>query len=377
MIVGIVGGGQLARMMLLESYSLGLRFVTLDPSADACAGHIGELIQAPYDNEDALRQLAGKVDVVTFEFENVPDTSVHVLSEQLPVYPPPEALGFSQDRMAEKNLFTELGIPTPSYLPVDSLPELEGAALELGMPLILKTRRLGYDGKGQYRINARQDILTAWEALGGVPLIAEQYIAFDREISIIAVRGQSGETRYYPVPENTHRNGILHLSVCRPGDPRQADAESYIDRLLDRLNYVGVLTLELFEHEGRLLANEIAPRVHNSGHWTIEGSQTSQFENHVRAITGLPLGSTAAKGCSVMVNFIGNLPDRAETLALFETISFHAYGKEPRPGRKVGHGTINTVDAESLEAMIPELSRIALSASEAMTSSPLVATARK
>ncbi|MGH8548467.1 MAG: 5-(carboxyamino)imidazole ribonucleotide synthase [Methylococcales bacterium] len=361
--IGIVGGGQLARMMMLAGYSLGLRFITLDPAADACAGQLGELIHAEYDDEQALRRLAAESDVVTFEFENVPDRSIQILSGHIPVFPPSEALRVAQDRLTEKALFMDLGIPTPGFRPVNSLKDLEIAAGELGIPMILKTRRLGYDGKGQVRIHARDEIRPAFEKLDGGPLIAERYVRFDREISMIAVRALSNETRYYPVTENTHRNGILHLSICRPGDPRQATAENYIDRILEHLKYVGVLALEFFEKDGELLANEIAPRVHNSGHWTIEGAEISQFENHLRAVAGLPLGSTAAKGYSAMVNFIGDVPSRAGILS-HDDIHLHAYGKEPRPGRKIGHATVNVSRQELLAKRIEELVGISVSGSD-------------
>lgn len=359
MIIGIIGGGQLARMMMLAGYPLDLRFITLDPSPDTGASQIGHSIQAPYDDENALRQLADQADVVTFEFENVPDKSIQFLSEHLPVFPSPQALGTAQDRLAEKTLFNDLGIATPGFQAVDNFNDLELAAKTLGLPLILKTRRLGYDGKGQARIRVKEDMQSAWEALGGVPLIAEQWVPFDREISIIAVRAQSKETRYYPVPENTHKNGILHLSVCRPGDPMQAAAENYIDRILTHLNYVGVLTLELFQVGDELLANEIAPRVHNSGHWTLEGAEISQFENHIRAVANLPLGSTEAKGYSAMVNFIGNIPEAKIALSQND-LHFHAYGKTARPGRKVGHATINSSNKDLLDKKIENLVQISM-----------------
>lgn len=354
--IGIVGGGQLARMMMLAGYPLGFRFITLDPAADACAGQCGEFIHAEYDDAIALRQLAVKSDVVTFEFENVPDKSIQILSGHVPVFPPSEALRVAQDRFTEKTLFTELGIPTPGFRTVNSVEDLEAAACELGIPMILKTRSLGYDGKGQIRIHSKDEIRPAFEKLAGVPLISEQYVRFDREISMIAVRGLANETRHYPVTENTHRNGILHLSICRPEDPRQSTAENYIERILGHLEYVGVLTIEFFEKDGELLANEIAPRVHNSGHWTIEGAEISQFENHLRAVAGLPLGSTAAKGFSAMVNFIRDLPSRADILSHHD-VHLHAYGKQPRPGRKVGHATVNTSRQELLAQKIEELVR--------------------
>ncbi|MGH8474584.1 MAG: 5-(carboxyamino)imidazole ribonucleotide synthase [Methylococcales bacterium] len=357
--IGIIGGGQLARMMMLAGYPLGMRFIALDPAADACAAHVGELIQADYDDEQALRQLAARADVVTFEFENVPDKSIRILSEHLPVFPPAQALSVAQDRLSEKTMFRELGIPTPDFRTVNSLLDLQIASEELGLPLVLKTRRLGYDGKGQIRIHSRDQIVKAFEELGGAALIAEQFMAFKREISMIALRTLTGQCRYYPVTENTHRDGILHLSVCRPEDPKQPMAENYIDKILARLDYVGILTLELFERNGELLANEIAPRVHNSGHWTIEGAEISQFENHLRAVAGLPPGSTCAKGYSAMVNFVGELPAPNTILSNGE-FHFHAYGKQPRPGRKVGHATVNTLNQALLDDRIQKLVRMSL-----------------
>ena len=356
--VGIVGGGQLARMLVLAGYPLGLEFLVLDPAPDACAGQMCELIQADYDDESALRRLARETDVVTFEFENVPDKSIHILSEQHPVFPPPAALGVAQDRLKEKNLFRELEIPTPGFRAINSRKDLDKAAAELGLPLVVKTRRLGYDGKGQATVQAEGDFDSVWQDLAGVALIAEQFVPFQREISVVAVRGRSDETAFYPIPENTHRNSMLHLSVCKPGDPQQAQAEDYVKRLLDALDYTGVLTLELFEVDGRLLANEIAPRVHNSGHWTLEGAEISQFENHLRAVLGLPLGSTAAVGYSAMVNLIGNLPATDDVLSK-PNIHLHAYGKKPRPGRKLGHATVVTANSVALEEEISALIELA------------------
>ncbi len=352
--VGILGGGQLARMLVLAGYPLGLEFLVLDPAPDACAGQVCKLIQADYDDETALRRLAQQSDVVTFEFENVPDESVRILSEQHPVYPPPIALSVAQDRLAEKKLFRELDIPTPGFKSIDSRADLDLAAAELGLPLVIKTRRLGYDGKGQVSVHSQAEFDSVWQNLGGVPLIAEQFVPFQRELSIIAVRGRVKETAFYPIPENTHRNSMLHLSVCKPGDAQQALAENYANRVLDALNYVGVLALEFFEIDGRLLANEIAPRVHNSGHWTIEGAQISQFENHLRAVLGLPLGSTAAVGCSAMVNMIAKLPE-TESLLTKPDIHMHAYGKKSRPGRKLGHATLVSLHKSELDLQIPAL----------------------
>ena len=356
--VGILGGGQLARMLVLAGYPLGLEFLVLDPAPDACAGQVCKLIQADYDDETALRQLAQQSDVVTFEFENVPDESVRILSEQHPVYPPQIALSVAQDRLAEKKLFCEMEIPTPGFKSIDSRADLDSAAAELGLPLVIKTRRLGYDGKGQATVHSQAEFDWVWQNLGGVPLIAEQFIAFQREISIIAVRGRAKQTVFYPVPENIHRNSMLHLSVCKPGDAQQATAEKFVNRVLDALNYVGVLALEFFEVDGGLLANEIAPRVHNSGHWTIEGSQISQFENHLRAVLGWPLGSTAPVGSSAMVNIIAKLPE-TEGLLANPDIHLHAYGKKSRPGRKLGHATLVSLSNSVLDRQIPALVELA------------------
>lgn len=356
--VGIVGGGQLARMLVLAGYPLGLEFLVLDPAPDACAGQVCELIQADYDDESALKRLAQETDVVTFEFENVPNKSIHILSEQHPVFPLPAALGVAQDRLKEKKLFRELEIPTPGFRAIDSRNDLDKAAAELGFPLVIKTRNLGYDGKGQATVQTELDFDSVWQDLAGVALIAEQFVPFQREISIVAVRSRSGETAFYPIPENTHRNSTLHLSVCKPGDSQQAQAEDLAKRLLDALDYTGVMTLELFEIGGRLLANEIAPRVHNSGHWTLEGAEISQFENHLRAGLDLPLGSTAAVGYSAMVNLIGKLPKTSDVLSK-PNIHFHVYGKKTRPGRKLGHATIVTVDSAVLEKEISALVELA------------------
>ena len=354
MIVGVLGGGQLARMLALAGYPLGSRFVFLDPAVDACAAPLGEHICAAYDDREALKRLAGRVDVVTYEFENVPEENVRFLSMRVPVFPPREALASARDRLREKRLFRELGIPTPAFAAVDSLAGLRQAVTDIGLPAVLKTRSLGYDGKGQALLRRMEDLASAWEALGGAPAIVEAFVAFDREVSVIVVRGRTGETAFYPLSENTHREGILRLSVSRPGDPMQARAEGYAQRLLDELEYVGVLALELFQIGDELLANEFAPRVHNSGHWTIEGAETSQFENHLRAVLGFPLGSTAPVGAAAMVNFIGALPNPSRVLAVPQA-HLHAYGKPLRPGRKVGHATLHTEDERALYAGLDKL----------------------
>lgn len=358
--IGIVGGGQLARMLALAGYPLGLRFVVLDPAPDACAGQVAELIPGAYDDPAALAQLAARSDVVTFDFENVPAAAARVLTESVPVYPPPAALATAQDRLSEKTLFQQLGIPTPAYAAVDSPSELNLVIARLGLPAVLKTRRLGYDGKGQRVLRAPQDISPAWRDLSGNALILEGFVPFEREVSLLAARSVNGATVFYPLTENRHRDGILRVSQvpCQvPG--LQAKAQEYVGRILERLEYVGLLAVEFFVQQGRLLANEMAPRVHNSGHWTIEGAQTSQFENHLRAILGLPLGSTALRGQAAMVNFIGQMPERAAVLAT--GAHYHDYGKAPRTGRKVGHATLQDDDIEALQQALVRLEALASS----------------
>jgi len=352
--IGIVGGGQLARMLALAGYPLGLRFTFLDPAPDACAAPLGTHLQGEYDDEEMLKQLAASSDVVTYEFENVPESAVIYLSEHTTVHPGAEALAVARDRLREKSLFRELGLDTPAFLPVDSLVELQQAVSEIGLPAVLKTRTLGYDGKGQAVLREPGDVATVWEQLGGVPLILEGFVTFDREISVIAVRRASGEVRFYPVAENTHRDGILSVSRCRSADAMQPQAEQYVRSVLESLDYVGVLTLELFQAGDRLLVNEMAPRVHNSGHWTIEGAAVSQFENHLRAILDLPLGETRAVAHAAMVNFIGTMPASAEVVSLVD-VHLHDYGKLPRPGRKLGHATVVAADERGLDVSIEAL----------------------
>ena len=348
MTVGIVGAGQLGRMVALAGYPLGQRFVFLDPAVDACAGQIGPLINAPYDDETALTELAQRTNVVTFEFENVPSHAVESLARQVPVYPLPGTLEIAQDRLHEKQLFGDLGIATARYEKVDSLEHLRAAADKLGYPALLKTRRLGYDGKGQFLLRGAKDIDVAWQSLGGVPLILEAFVDFERELSVVAVRGRDGTSACYPLSENEHRGGILHVSKSCHDAQFQKAGEAIADAVMRRLDYVGVLAIEFFQAGDELIANEMAPRVHNSGHWTIEGAETSQFENHLRAILGLPLGSTAARGCAAMVNFVGRLPDIA-TITALPHVHFHDYGKAPRAGRKVGHATIWASELSQLE----------------------------
>lgn len=355
--IGILGGGQLGRMLALAGYPLGLSFRFLDPSPEACAGQVGALVVGEFLDEGALLRFAEGLALVTYEFENVPVEAVRFLEGRLPVYPPPEALAVAQDRLREKAFFQGLGVPTPPFHPVDGLEDLEEGLKRVGLPALLKTRRGGYDGKGQALVRKEEEALEALKALGGRGLILEGFVPFHREVSLLAVRGRAGEVAFYPLVENRHREGILRLSLApAPGasEALQKKAEAYALRALEALGYVGVLALEFFQVGEELLFNEMAPRVHNSGHWTIEGAETSQFQNHLRAILGLPLGSTAARGYSAMVNLIGFRPDFAEVLKV-EGAHLHWYGKAVRPGRKVGHITLRRDSGEALQEALQRL----------------------
>jgi 5-(carboxyamino)imidazole ribonucleotide synthase len=342
MTIGVLGGGQLGRMLGLAGLPLGFSFVFLDPAEDAPAAIAGEVIRAPWDDAEALATLAAKCDVITWEFENVPEAAARRLAEARPVFPPPESLAVSQDRLLEKQHFARLGIPTPPFAAVATEAEVQAALGTIGLPALLKTRRMGYDGRGQRVLRDAADAGPAVAALGGVPLLLERFVPFERELSVVAARGRDGETAAWPVIENHHGGGILRLSLApapRLAEERRTRAEGWARMLLESFGYVGVLALELFETAEGLLANEMAPRVHNSGHWTIEGARTSQFENHVRAVAGLPLGDTAPCGVSAMVNLIGTLPP-AGALQGVPGLHLHVYGKSPRPGRKLGHATL-------------------------------------
>lgn len=355
--VGILGGGQLARMMVLAGAPMGLRFELFDPAADACGGQLAPLQVAAFEDEAALAAFAERCDVVTFDFENVPARSARFLAARVPVYPNPDALAVAQDRLSEKTLFRELGIPLPPFADIRSRDDLAAQVEAFGLPCILKTRRFGYDGKGQFRLRTAADIDTAWAELGGqverTGLILEGFVAFEREVSVVAVRGIDGEFRAWPVTGNWHVNGVLSASVApaRLTPAQYAAAIGYAQALAERLDYVGVFALELFCRGEELLANEMAPRVHNSGHWTIEGSETSQFENHLRAVLGLPLGDTRMLGHACMLNWIGEMPDADAVLAQASG-HWHDYGKQPREGRKVGHATLRDDHADALAAAL-------------------------
>lgn len=346
--VGILGGGQLARMLALEGIPLGHRFTVLEGAPDPPAGVASAVVPAAYDDPDGLAAVARASEVVTYEFENVPAESAAFLASRLPALPPPGALQVAQDRLAEKRMFRELGIPTAPFHPVDGPDDVEEAVAVTGLPAVIKTRRLGYDGKGQVVVRSRGEAEAAVQRLGA-GLIAERFVAFDRELSVLAVAGRDGGRAFYPLTENHHQGGILRVSHAPDRTPSlQSTAERLASLVLDRLDYVGVLAIELFEYQGRLLANEMAPRVHNSGHWTLDGADVSQFENHIRAVTGMPLAAPRVRGPAAMVNIIGELPDLGAVAAIPGT-HLHIYDKAPRPGRKIGHVNVTGSDEAAVK----------------------------
>jgi 5-(carboxyamino)imidazole ribonucleotide synthase len=338
--VGVIGAGQLGRMLGLAGYPLGIECTFLDRSNAAPAAQVAPILTGELEDAAQLAVLAGRSDVVTFDWENISGHALAPLEKLTRVRPPRAALEVSQDRLTEKALFSKLRIPVAAHAAVDSKQQLLRAAARLGLPGVLKTRRMGYDGKGQFVVNDPPQLDAAWDAIGGPGLIYEKFQAFSRELSIVGARSATGQVVFYPLSANVHGGGILHYSIA-PYSNRllERSAQTYLKRVMTALAYVGVLTIEFFVVKGRLIANEMAPRVHNSGHWTIEGCVTSQFENHLRAICDLPLGSTRALGHTAMINFLGTLPDRERLLGV-EGLAFHDYGKEPRPGRKLGHCTI-------------------------------------
>jgi 5-(carboxyamino)imidazole ribonucleotide synthase len=357
MTIGVMGGGQLGRMLALAGYPLGLDFVFLDHAPTAPAGQVAPLLCAEFTDPQRLAELGARSDVVTFDWENVPVESLHALG--CPVRPSIAALATAQDRAREKRLFERLRIPTTRWHSVESHRELARAVHDIGLPGMLKTRRLGYDGKGQALVRTPGELEEAWQRLGAMPLIYEEYVPFECEVSIIGARARRGETAIYPLCLNTHAHGMLRLTRAPFGSARlQVLAGRYLDRALEHFRYIGVLTIEFFVRAGRLIANEMAPRVHNSGHWSIEGAVTSQFENHLRAVAGLPLGSTRPRGHCAMINLIGELPPRTRLLA-HPGLHLHEYGKEPRPGRKLGHCTFVAASARARDrwarALLAEL----------------------
>ena len=357
MTIGIVGGGQLGRMMALAGYPLGLDFLFLDRSADTPAAQVAPTLVGEFTDHKLLRELARRSEVMTFDWENVSIDSLRALGRSAKIAPPLAALAMSQDRIAEKTLFAKLGIPTTRHAAVDTAAGLERALRRVGMPGVLKTRRLGYDGKGQAVIRSQEDAARAFETLRGVPLIYEEFVPFDYEVSIIGARNRQGEIAIYPLNRNLHREGILRLTRAPWGAAAlQRRAAGHLQRVLEHFRYEGVLNIEFFVRGGTLVANETAPRVHNSGHWTIEGAATSQFENHLRGILGLPLGATAARGHAAMINLIGSLPTRDDFIDAPE-LHWHDYGKAPRPGRKVGHITVLARSAGACDQRARQLLR--------------------
>ncbi|HTP38624.1 MAG TPA: 5-(carboxyamino)imidazole ribonucleotide synthase [Steroidobacteraceae bacterium] len=342
MTVGVVGAGQLGRMLALAGYPLGLDFLFLDAGSQTPGGQLAPSLSGELGDPRLLAELARRSEVLTFDWENVsvPALRAATRGTGTTVAPPLRALATAQDRLQEKRCFERLGIATTRYAAVTGRASLLRAIRDIGLPGVLKTRRMGYDGKGQYVLRTAADLDAAWQALGGKPLLYEEFVDYDLEVSAIGVRGRRGEVALYPLSRNYHHEGILRLTLAPWPAPRLArQSEAALRRLLEDFRYVGVLTVEFFVHRGRLIANEMAPRVHNSGHWTIEGAVASQFENHLRAIAGWPLGSTAARGHAAMINFIGAVPQAASLLGEAD-LHLHNYGKDPRPGRKVGHCTV-------------------------------------
>ena len=340
MTVGIVGAGQLGRMLALAGYPLGLDFLFLDPAADAPAGRVAPVLHGAFTEARLLADLSQRSEVLTFDWENISVDALRALQGDTRIAPPIPALATAQDRVSEKKLFERLKIPTTRWMAVTSRAQLTRALREIGLPAVIKTRRLGYDGKGQAVVRTAEDAAQAWEQLGAAPLLYEELIPFDCEVSIIGARSLRGQVAVYPLNGNVHSQGILRLTRAPFGPPRwQRLAAGYLERVLTHFRYTGILTIEFFVRDGKLIANEMAPRVHNSGHWTIEGAVTSQFENHLRAILDLPLGSTRPRGFSAMLNLIGTMPAREALLADGE-LHLHDYGKQPRPGRKLGHCTL-------------------------------------
>jgi 5-(carboxyamino)imidazole ribonucleotide synthase len=354
-------------MLALAGAPLDEPIVFLDPNAESPGGHVGELIVGAYDDPKAIEALAAHCKVATYEFESVPVSAVRGLEEHgVEVFPPAGALEVAQDRFLEKSFFAKQGIPTAGFARIDTREELAAAAASLGLPAVLKTRRFGYDGKGQVVLRDAFEVDAAWEAVRQAPSILEQFVRFERELSILVVRGKSGEVATYPLVENHHAGGILRVSYAPAPNVSaalQARAAEYAEKVARELAYVGVLAIEFFVGKGpkseeSLVANEMAPRVHNSGHWTIEGAETSQFENHLRAVLGLPLGGAACVGASAMVNLIGKTPSREAVLAI-PGAHLHLYGKEPAPGRKIGHVTVRGASHADIKERVAQVRALA------------------
>lgn len=355
--IGILGGGQLAQMLALAAYPLGLEVICFNDQVDCPAAKLAKVATGTYQDVQALQQFCQQIDVLTYESENIPWELVTKAELPSLVYPPPAALQVAQDRAKEKALFCELGFATPAFAVIESLSQLEQAITQIGLPAVLKTTRFGYDGKGQIIIRQAQQCAAAFAQLGGQRLILEQFIPFEREVSLISVRSHDNHIKHYPLVDNQHKEGILQLSQAPfMNELLQQQAQSMAEKLLQHVDYVGVLAIEFFVVGSQLLLNEIAPRVHNSGHWTIEGAATSQFENHCRAICHLPLGSTQAIGLSAMFNCVGQEPALATILAIPD-VHYHCYGKEPRSKRKLAHATLHSFSQDDYRQRLALLQR--------------------
>ncbi len=352
--IAVLGAGQLAMMLADAGKNLGDSFTFLDPNPESCAARSGELIQADYTDSAALHLLAKSSDVATFEFENVAVEAVAQLQQQLPVYPAVNALSVCQDRLAEKLLLQQLGIPLAEFAEINTRADLLEAIERIGYPAVLKTRRMGYDGKGQAVLRVAEDLERAWHKLGDHALVLEAFVPFDAECSLLAARDANGTVVYWPLTRNVHSEGVLSVSLAPWfSEELQRQAENLLSRLLEHFNYIGVIALELFLKGDRLLANEIAPRVHNSGHLSIEGSSCSQFENHIRALSGRELVVPSANGISIMLNWVGKIPEHGK-LAELQGVYVHDYGKQARTGRKLGHTTLCAPDRHSLVQLLGE-----------------------
>jgi 5-(carboxyamino)imidazole ribonucleotide synthase len=354
--IGVLGSGQLGRMLAQAAAKLDHSCIFYDPAPSTATEGLGRVISGQYHDHAALERFAKECDVVTYEFENIPCDTAHYLASLLPVYPPPRALEVSQDRLVEKDYLRSLSIATPAFQGAASATELALAVEAVGLPCIAKTRRLGYDGKGQFRLTSTDDLAKCWEALGHSPLIVEGFVSFSRELSVLATRSHTAEIIHYPLCHNVHRNGILHRTeIPAPLVAKSVSEAAYraITSILEDLNYVGTLALELFEVEGEIVANEMAPRVHNSGHATIDCLNASQFENHIRAVTGMPLVPPEITKKGVMYNIIGRFPDLS-AVSKMPNARIHLYNKAERSGRKIGHITLldpSPIDDNTVEAL--------------------------
>ncbi|MEL7215512.1 MAG: 5-(carboxyamino)imidazole ribonucleotide synthase [Pseudomonadota bacterium] len=339
--IGILGGGQLGRMLSVAAARLGLKTCIYEPGGDCPASHVANFhFKAAYDDVEALTRFAQSADVVTYEFENIPTAALDVIEAHAPIHPGREALRISQDRLTEKDFLAGLGLTPAPYANVESLADLEGALSNIGTPAILKTRRFGYDGKGQVRIKAPEEAASAWAQMAGAPCVLEGFVDFSAEISVIAARGADGRVAAFDPGQNVHSDGILSTTTVPAPLPRsvQTDAVLLAGRILSALDYVGVMGVELFVTPGGLVVNEIAPRVHNSGHWTQNACAVDQFEQHIRAIAGWPLGDGQRCVDVVMENLIGADVERVGELASAPGVAVHLYGKaDAKPGRKMGH----------------------------------------